>query len=173
MTNPFESIIAAIGTAFTGILTVFVTLILALLGSGCSSAAKMTPDQQQAVANTFATLTDAAKQAGVQMTAFIEIDRPGFFAEQNFGLSGVKAFIVASANPAAAEQTGPLRLIQTPNGLMAVPEVRLDPVGACCVPKADGSTVCQSLTQAACGSNGGMYRGDGTACGAGSCLPAQ
>ena len=56
-------------------------------------------------------------------TAFVQIGRPGFYASQEFGVAGVEGWIVAHANPAAAKQTPPLKLIQTPNGLMAVPEL--------------------------------------------------
>lgn len=99
--NPFEPIIAAFGNAFTGFLTVIVTLLLALFGSGCQSSAKFTPEQQQSIASTFDSLNKAAAEAGVQATAFIKVERPGFFMENAVGISGIEAFVVASANPPA------------------------------------------------------------------------
>lgn len=119
MNDPIKPILEAL----LGLLSAVLMVGTSCLSSGCQSSAKFTPEQQQSIANTFSALNKAANEAGVSATAFVQIGRPGFYASQEFGVAGVEGWIVAHANPAAAKQTPPLKLIQTPNGLMAVPEL--------------------------------------------------
>lgn len=143
-------------------------------GTGCQSAAKLTPDQQQAVANVFATLNKAAADAGVTATAFVQIQSPEVFARQSFGIGGVQAFIVASANPPGQEQTGPMQIVRMPDGsqilVPATPAPPPPPTGACCVPEVDGGISCDNVSAQACANAGGIFKGYGTACAPGVCL---